>query len=96
MPNSHNAASNVTLTLVPGMTSATVRAWVGDASANPGTVTVQQFCPGVTTENEQSQAPGAISLSASSNTAYCGEAIFIGLDASVIPEDFGHVEMIGT
>ncbi len=65
-----------TLTLTPGMTNATVRAWVGGLSDYPGEVTIQQFCPEVVTDG--SGATGSIQLSASSLTAGCGEAIFIG------------------
>lgn len=65
-----------TLTLTPGMTNAKVRAWVGGLSDYPGEITVQQFCPDVVTDG--SGATGSIQLSASSMTAGCGEAIFIG------------------
>jgi hypothetical protein len=68
--------AHATLTLTPGMASSTVRAWVGDQTANPGQVTVQQYCPDVVTDG--SSATGSIQLSASSQTAGCGEAVFIG------------------
>jgi hypothetical protein len=67
---------HATLTLTPGMASSTVRAWVGDLTDNPGEVTVQQYCPDVVTDG--SSATGSIQLSASGQTAGCGEAIFIG------------------
>lgn len=92
-PNTAEAADNfATLTLVPGMGSATVRAWVGDLSQNPGEVLIQQFCPGVTVDNDQSIAAGALTLSASSNAVTCGETIFLGARVrdsknQVVPND---------
>jgi hypothetical protein len=65
-----------TLTLTPGMTTTTVRAWVGEMTSNPGEVTVQQYCPDVVSDG--SSATGAIQLSASSTTVGCGEAVFVG------------------
>ena len=77
-PNTADAVDNrATLTLVPGFASTTVRVWIGDFTENPGEVTVQQHCPGVTTDG--SSAAGAIMLSASSPSVGCGEALFIGV-----------------
>jgi hypothetical protein len=76
-----------TLTLIPGMGAsdngdgtfyATVRVWVGDFSDFPATVRVQQYCPGVEPGKDGTEAAGQIQLTASTQTAGCGEAVFIG------------------
>jgi hypothetical protein len=76
-PNTADQVDNrATLTLIPGMISSVVTAWVGNFTDAPGQVTVQQFCPFVDTDG--SGAEGAIQLSASTVVAGCGEAVFIG------------------
>jgi hypothetical protein len=60
-------------TMKPGMQEAVITVTVG---AKTGTVRVQQFCLGVTTD--QTTAVGGITLNASSIDLVCGESAFVG------------------
>jgi hypothetical protein len=77
--NAKTDKGTAALSLLPGMPSSVVRVSVGTLQGTvEGTVTVQQYCPGVQPGQDASMATGAIVLSASSQTVNCGERVFIG------------------
>jgi hypothetical protein len=67
------------LSLLPSMPSSTVKVSVGTLQGTvEDTVTVQNYCPGVSTNQDVSIATGVISLTSSKTTVGCGETVFIG------------------
>ncbi len=77
-PNDANNENGIaTLTLQPGMASATVTVSVGNLLGTvEQTVTVQQFCPGPNVNS--SVQPGLLDLNTSSTEVTCGETVFVG------------------
>jgi hypothetical protein len=94
-PNTALAIDNTAvLTVLPGMKTTTVTAWIGDQSSNPGKVTVQQYCKDADAETQglTTTAPGSIKFTLSSPTVSCGKSIFVGVTVrdknnQIVPDD---------
>ncbi len=82
------------LTVLPGMKTTTVTAWIGDQSSNPGKVTVQQYCKDTDAEAQglTTTAPGSIQFTLSAPSVSCGKSIFVGVTVrdknnQIVPDD---------
>jgi hypothetical protein len=96
-----NEAGIAHLTLQPGMPDSTVVVSVGTNTGTvEGTITVQQFCPGVVVGQNASAASGVVTLNRSNDNLVCGETVFIGIKVrdqkGQVPPDGTPVNLVAT
>jgi hypothetical protein len=75
--------SSAILTILPGMSTATVLVSVGDEIGDiKGQVTVQQFCP------SYQETPGVVTLTASAPRIHCGGTVFVAATVKDVTGNF--------